>query len=85
MCPGCASATFVDETPAVNSPLAVLVADAQSTNLRSSDPAAPASSPIPEPDDEGPLYVARKKVYPQRVKGTFRSIKWVVLCVTLGI
>jgi cytochrome c oxidase accessory protein FixG len=85
MCPGCASATFVDETPAVKSPLAVLVADAQSTNLRSSDPAAPASSPIPEPDDEGPLYVARKKVYPQRVKGTFRSIKWVVLCVTLGI
>ena len=39
----------------------------------------------PEPDDEGPLYVARKKVYPQRVKGTYRTIKWIVLCVTLGI
>ena len=29
--------------------------------------------------------MARKKVYPQRVKGTFRSIKWAVLCLTLGI
>jgi cytochrome c oxidase accessory protein FixG len=27
-------------------------------------------------DDDGPLYVAQKKVYPQRVSGTFRRIKW---------
>ena len=32
-----------------------------------------------------PLYAARKKVYPQRVSGTFRRIKWAVLFVTLGI
>ena len=39
----------------------------------------------PEPDDEGPLYVARRKIYPQSVQGTFRTIKWIVLIVTLGI
>ena len=38
-----------------------------------------------EPDDEGPLYLARRKIYPQRVKGTFRTIKWVVLGITLAI
>jgi cytochrome c oxidase accessory protein FixG len=35
--------------------------------------------------DEVPLYAASKKVYPQGVKGTFRTIKWVVLAITLGI
>src|SRR5271165_5955263 len=59
-----------------------LAAQAQGT-------AAPARRPsatdLPEPDDEGPLYVARRKVYPQRVRGTFRSIKWIVLVITLGI
>ncbi|MGV6873331.1 cytochrome c oxidase accessory protein CcoG [Pseudochelatococcus sp. B33] len=34
---------------------------------------------------DGPLYVARKKIYPQKVHGTFRRIKWIVLVVTLGI
>ena len=38
-----------------------------------------------EPEDEGPLYAARKKVYPQSVKGTYRRVKWAVLCITLGI
>ena len=28
---------------------------------------------------EGPLYAARKKVYPQAVSGTFRRIKWTLL------
>ena len=28
---------------------------------------------------------ARRKIYPQRVHGTFRRIKWIVLFVTLGI
>jgi len=36
-------------------------------------------------ESEGPLYVPRHKIYPQRVKGTFRRIKWAVLFVTLGI
>ncbi|WP_293859853.1 cytochrome c oxidase accessory protein CcoG [uncultured Alsobacter sp.] len=34
---------------------------------------------------EGPLYAARKKVYPQAVTGTFRRIKWAVLILTLAI
>jgi cytochrome c oxidase accessory protein FixG len=29
--------------------------------------------------------VARRKIYPQRVHGTFRTAKWIVLCITLGI
>lgn len=35
--------------------------------------------------DDGPMYVARKKIYPQKVSGTFRRIKWIVLVITLGI
>jgi cytochrome c oxidase accessory protein FixG len=31
------------------------------------------------------LYGARKTIYPKRARGTFRSIKWVVMAVTLGI
>ena len=34
---------------------------------------------------EGPLYAARKKVYPQSVRGRFRRIKWAILGVTLAI
>jgi cytochrome c oxidase accessory protein FixG len=36
-------------------------------------------------DDYGPLYAARKKVYPQSVSGTFRRIKWALMAVCLGI
>jgi cytochrome c oxidase accessory protein FixG len=49
---------------------------------------APLSHPIgaaSAPADEAPLYVARKQIYPQGVKGRFRTIKWIVLAVTLGI
>ena len=35
--------------------------------------------------DDAPLYEARRKIYPQRVSGTYRRIKWAVLFVTLGI
>ena len=35
--------------------------------------------------DDAPLYEARRKIYPQRVTGTYRRIKWAVLLVTLGI
>ncbi|MGO4870064.1 MAG: cytochrome c oxidase accessory protein CcoG [Roseiarcus sp.] len=35
--------------------------------------------------DEGPLYVAEPKVYPQKVSGTFRRLKWTILIVCLGI
>src|SRR5947199_159843 len=37
-----------------------------------------------DPDD-GPLYVAQKKVYPQRVSGTFRRIKWGLMAFCLGV
>src|SRR6266581_8808324 len=33
----------------------------------------------------GPLYASRKKVYPQATHGTFRTIKWAMLCLTLGV
>jgi cytochrome c oxidase accessory protein FixG len=35
--------------------------------------------------DDAPLYQARRKIYPQRVDGLYRRIKWAVLFVTLGI
>ncbi|MEL6736481.1 MAG: 4Fe-4S binding protein, partial [Pseudomonadota bacterium] len=33
----------------------------------------------------GPLYVAREKIFPKRVTGFFRSLKWFIMAVTLGI
>ena len=39
----------------------------------------------PPPKGDGPLYAPRRNIYPQRVKGTFRRIKWAVLLVSLGI
>jgi cytochrome c oxidase accessory protein FixG len=39
----------------------------------------------PPDDDDIPLYVPRRKIYPQSVHGTFRKIKWAALIVTLGI
>ena len=35
--------------------------------------------------EEAPLYAASRKIYPQSVKGRFRTLKWVVLYATLGI
>ena len=35
--------------------------------------------------DDGPLYVAHKKVYPQSVHGTFRRIKWGLMAFCLGV
>ncbi|QIB34418.1 cytochrome c oxidase accessory protein CcoG [Ancylobacter pratisalsi] len=36
-------------------------------------------------DIDGPLYEARRKIYPIAVHGTFRRIKWALLIITLGI
>ncbi|MFS8037318.1 cytochrome c oxidase accessory protein CcoG [Xanthobacter sp. AM11] len=36
-------------------------------------------------EDDIPLYEARRQIYPQSVHGRYRTIKWVVLAVTLGI
>ena len=36
-------------------------------------------------DDDAPLYAPSKKVYPQKVTGPFRRMKWVVLSVCLAV
>ncbi len=78
MCPGCDIALGMQDAAAAQHPLATLVEDAART------PLVPGFEPE-QPDDDGPLYAARTKVYPQRVSGTFRRVKWAVLLVTLGI
>ncbi|HEV2898633.1 MAG TPA: cytochrome c oxidase accessory protein CcoG [Pseudaminobacter sp.] len=32
-----------------------------------------------------PLYAAHKKIFPKRVSGSFRRVKWLVMAITLGI
>jgi cytochrome c oxidase accessory protein FixG len=43
------------------------------------------TSPADLDIDYGPLYAARKKIYPQSVSGTFRNIKWALLAFCLGV
>jgi cytochrome c oxidase accessory protein FixG len=83
MCPGCSIAVDLHESLQTQPPLLCLVKEAEVAAAGSS--AKPATFDPPEPEEEGPLYVARRKVYPQRVHGTYRTIKWIVLCITLGI
>lgn len=47
--------------------------------------AAPVREIAADLDDEIPLYAARRKIYPQSTHGKFRTFKWIVLAVTLGI
>jgi cytochrome c oxidase accessory protein FixG len=35
--------------------------------------------------DDGPLYAAAAKIYPQKVRGAFRRLKWTLLLVCLGV
>ena len=35
--------------------------------------------------DDGPLYESRAKIFPQKVKGAFRALKWRILIVCLGL
>src|SRR6201987_5658875 len=42
-------------------------------------------SPREWQDDDAPLYAAQKKVYPQRVSGTFRNIKWGLMAFCLAV
>ncbi len=37
------------------------------------------------PDSEPSLYAAREPIFPRRVKGTFRTLKWWIMGFTLGI
>lgn len=44
------------------------------------------NKPVPPSEfDYGPLYAPQKKVYPQKVSGTFRNIKWALMALCLGI
>lgn len=36
-------------------------------------------------DDDLPLYAPSKRIFPQSVRGRYRTIKWTVLAITLGI
>ena len=48
--------------------------------------AAPAGKTVPpQPAQPAPLYESRRKIYPKRVSGFYRNIKWAVMIVTLGI
>jgi cytochrome c oxidase accessory protein FixG len=76
MDPGAPSAVAEKAQP-VEPPLAKLAADAAAL--------VPAAEPYGIDAEDEPLYAARTKIYPQRVSGTFRRIKWTVLFVTLGI
>src|SRR4029079_17796148 len=82
MCPGRDIALAPHQARPATPPLLELVKAAASTTSSAETSPRP---DIPGPDDEGPLYVARRKIYPQRVKGTYRTIKWIVLLVTLAI
>jgi cytochrome c oxidase accessory protein FixG len=64
-------------------PVKVLLADIVDEAVRTSLQPTPPAGGVP--DDQLPLYAPRRMIYPQRVAGTFRRIKWAVLFVTLGI
>jgi len=38
-----------------------------------------------EPSEPAPLYTAREPIFPRRVKGHFRTLKWVLMALMLGI
>ncbi len=84
MCPSCGLAIELHEARTGKSRLHQLVEDAK-TAAAGALHSNPTVSEAPDPNEEGPLYVARRKVYPQRVSGTYRRIKWAVLFSTLGI
>ncbi len=74
-----AAGNRTDATHSQHRPHLRLVGDAAAAAQRVAD------ADVPQPDGDEPLYTARAKIYPQRVSGTFRRVKWVVLIVTLGV
>ncbi|SOC04071.1 cytochrome c oxidase accessory protein FixG [Rhodobacter sp. JA431] len=38
-----------------------------------------------EPTDDAPLYEAREPIFPKRISGKFRSLKWILMSMMLGI
>jgi cytochrome c oxidase accessory protein FixG len=82
MCPGCASALAIEATTTgqlARPALADLVDEAQRTAT------VLLAGELPDPLDDEPLYAARKTIYPQRVLGTFRRLKWSLLIVGMAI
>jgi cytochrome c oxidase accessory protein FixG len=67
--------TYVDKT--------VHAANASADTVRGGGGAG--ASAETELDFEPPLYAPQRKIYPQSVTGRFRTIKWALLIVTLGI
>src|SRR4029077_16696807 len=46
----------------------------------------PPKSPSESPHGSGgSLYASRVKIYPKRAHGSFRTVKWIVMAVTLGV
>ncbi len=66
----------------VEPPLLALVEEAKLRRWRRSAPPTP---DVPEPDDEAPLYAARRKIYPQRVTAPTAASNGSCCFVTLGI
>ncbi len=75
---------MLSDTPVDNKPDAPATAGAPALAGLIAEATVPPSSPPPS-EDLGPLYAPARRIYPQSVKGTFRTIKWTVLLVTLGI
>ena len=65
--------------------LLLLARDAEVKSEPRTSAALPPLDPAQDEWEDAPLYEARRKIYPQRVQGTYRRIKWAVLFVTLGI
>jgi len=86
MCPGCCSSVFaIDAAIATQPSQPALMSLVEDATLVPAGGGAPQAEPPEDNAEDEPLYAARKKIYPQRVNGTFRRIKWAVLIVTLGI
>ncbi len=43
------------------------------------------NSPVSKPEPDITFFEEHKKVYPKKVSGTFRQIKWAILVLTLGV
>lgn len=67
-----------------------MAVDTQDSVRRSKEQAAPGIEKIDvravnAPETRTSLYAVREKIYAKRAFGTFRTVKWVVMAVTLGI
>jgi len=48
-------------------------------------PQNPTDTGSPTSWEDQPLYAAQKKIYPKRVRGDFRRLKWLIMAITLSI